>query len=152
MKLTKDFFARPCDKITRELSGKHYLVRELDTGEMIYGLITLARPYVGRGKWDGKGIFYPPGTIYIYNLYGKPTLNISTGFEGEPACVLIREIKMDDKEIKGPIRVTKNFKIGWEFDGRPITGNELYIDDFVVWEESPSGGPTSGGDYRFKKP
>lgn len=146
MKLKEIFFARGSEQVARELIRK-YLVREIG-GTKIYREITSTDAYKEMGKRDSKSILHPPGKIYIYNLYGKPTLNISTEWEGIPACVLIREIERDGKKL-GPIQLTKELEIGYKFDGLSIVSEELYIDD-LVFEEIPSDIPTCVKRYRLK--
>ncbi|NIO22804.1 MAG: hypothetical protein GTN38_02125 [Candidatus Aenigmarchaeota archaeon] len=146
MKLKEIFFARDSELVARELVRK-YLVREIG-GKIVYGEITATDAYKEMGKRDNKSILHPPGKIYIYNLYGKPTLNISTEWEGIPACVLIREIEKDGKRL-GPIKLTGELEIGYEFDGLSIEGEELHIDD-LIFEEIPSNIPTCVKRYRLK--
>jgi len=146
MKLKENFFARDSEQVARELIRK-YLVRIIG-GEIIYGEIIATDAYREMGKRDSKSILYPPGKIYIYTLYGRPTLNISTEREGAPSCVLIHDIRKDGKEF-GPIKLTEALKIDKEFDGRSIAGEEVYIDD-LIFEEVPSDIPTCVRRYRLK--
>jgi len=100
MKLERDFFNRDTVTVARELLGKH-LVRDLD-GERLVLRITETEAYVGRCDKAchaygyrrtprTETLFAPPGTVYIYLIYGMyHCLNLVTEPEGEPCAVLIR--------------------------------------------------------------
>lgn len=98
--LPRAFFNRDTVEVARELVGK-YLVRR-------YGDVTLAvrltetEAYVGRMDKAchaylyrrtprTQTLFAPPGTAYVYLIYGLHCcLNLVTEPEGEPAAVLLR--------------------------------------------------------------
>ena len=99
-KLSRDFYARDTLTVARELLGKH-LVRVVD-GIPLTLRITETEAYIGRmdkacHAYGGKRtqrtetLFAPPGTVYIYLIYGMyHCLNFVTEAEGEPAAVLLR--------------------------------------------------------------
>lgn len=100
MALTQDFFAGDTLKTARALVGK-YLVRRL--GEVVLAArITETEAYIGRmdkachaynyrRTERTKTLYAPPGTAYVYLIYGMHCcLNFVTEPEGEPAAVLIR--------------------------------------------------------------
>ena len=99
--LTQDFFARDTVTVARELLGKH-LVRVLPDGSRITVAITETEAYVGpvdkachaygyKRTPRTQTMFAPPGTAYIYLIYGMyHCLNLVTEPEGEPCAVLIR--------------------------------------------------------------
>lgn len=98
--LSQAFFDRDTVTVARELVGK-YLVRNCD-GVILAARITETEAYVGRcdkachaynyRKTERtKTLFAPPGTAYVYLIYGMHCcLNFVTEGEGEPAAVLIR--------------------------------------------------------------
>ena len=102
--LGRDFYDRDTVTVARELLGKH-LVRVTETGALLVGRITETEAYVGRMdkachaygyKRTGRTetLFAPPGTAYIYLIYGMyHCLNFVTEPEGEPCAVLIRGMK-----------------------------------------------------------
>ena len=102
--LGRDFYDRDTVTVARALLGKH-LVRVMETGERLVGRITETEAYVGRmdkachayGYKRTKRtetLFAPPGTAYIYLIYGMyHCLNFVTEPEGEPCAVLIRGVK-----------------------------------------------------------
>lgn len=98
--LPQSFFDRDTVDTARALVGK-YLVRQYD-GLTLAARITETEAYVGRmdkachaynyRKTERtKTLFAPPGTAYVYLIYGMHCcLNFVTEPEGEPAAVLIR--------------------------------------------------------------
>lgn len=102
-KLTQEFYNRDTLTVARELLG-NYLVRELD-GEKLVCRITETEVYIGRcdkachaygykRTQRTETLFAPPGTVYIYLIYGMyHCLNFVTEPEGEPAAVLIRGLE-----------------------------------------------------------
>ena len=98
--LAQNFFAGDTVKAARALVGK-YLARQYG-GVLLAARITETEAYVGRmdkachaynyRKTERtKTLFAPPGTAYVYLIYGMHCcLNFVTEPEGEPAAVLIR--------------------------------------------------------------
>ena len=99
--LSREFYAGDTVETAQKLLGK-YLVRRLDSGELLVGRITETEAYVGRCdkachaygyKKTARTatLFAPPGTAYVYLIYGMyHCLNFVTEPEGEPAAVLLR--------------------------------------------------------------
>ena len=99
--LPKAFYDRDTVEAARALLGQ-YLVRVLPTGEELVCRITETEAYVGRMDKAchaygykrtprTETLFAPPGTAYIYLIYGMyHCLNFVTEPEGEPSAVLIR--------------------------------------------------------------
>ena len=100
MRLNQDFYARDTRLVARELLGK-YLVRILNETPLAIR-ITETEAYIGRidkachaygcrRTKRTETLFSPPGTIYIYLIYGMHhCLNFVTEAAGEPCAVLIR--------------------------------------------------------------
>lgn len=98
--LSRDFYDRDTLTVARALLGK-YLVREMD-GRRLVCRITETEAYIGRMDKAchayqyrrtprTETLFAPPGTAYIYLIYGMyHCLNFVTEAEGEPCAVLIR--------------------------------------------------------------
>ena len=99
--LTRAFYDRDTVQVARELLGCQ-LVRVLPGGERLVCAITETEAYVGRmdkacHAYNYKRtprtqtLFAPPGTVYLYLIYGMHhCLNFVTEPEGEPCAVLIR--------------------------------------------------------------
>lgn len=99
--LTRDFYDRDTLTVARELLGRD-IVRVLEDGTVLRCRITETEAYIGRldrachaygyrRTARTETLFAPPGTAYIYLIYGMyHCLNFVTEEEGEPAAVLIR--------------------------------------------------------------
>ena len=101
--LPQSFFDRDTVTAARDLLGK-YLVRRYD-GLVLAARITETEAYIGRmdrachaynyrRTARTEPLFAPPGTAYVYLIYGMyHCLNLVTEGEGEPAAVLIRGVE-----------------------------------------------------------
>lgn len=99
--LTRDFYDRDTLAVARDLLGRE-IVRVLGDGTALRCRITETEAYIGRmdkachaygyrRTARTETLFAPPGTAYIYLIYGMyHCLNFVTEAEGEPAAVLIR--------------------------------------------------------------
>lgn len=99
--LSRDFYGRDTLTAARDLLGRE-IVRVLPDGTRLRCRITETEAYIGRldkachaygGRRTSRTetLFAPPGTAYIYLIYGMyHCLNFVTEGEGEPAAVLIR--------------------------------------------------------------
>ena len=100
MKLGRNFYDRDTCQVARDLLGK-YLVRVQD-GIPLAVRLTETEAYIGRmdkachaynyrRTARTETLFAPPGTVYLYLIYGMHhCLNFVTEAQGEPAAVLIR--------------------------------------------------------------
>ena len=103
MKLNRDFYSRDTLTVAKELLGT-ILVHNID-GQMLTGKIVeteaylgitdkAAHAYGGRRTKRVETMYGPPGTAYVYIIYGMyHCLNIITVKEGVPEGVLIRGIE-----------------------------------------------------------
>jgi DNA-3-methyladenine glycosylase len=125
--LAADFFARPADRVARDLLGA-WLVMPGPDGRPTRHVVLETEAYLGAHDLACHGskgmtkrnatMFGPAGRWYVYLCYGLHwMLNIVTGDEGVPAAVLIRGVG----EHVGPGRVTKALGIDRSLDGRPAT-------------------------------
>lgn len=101
--LPSSYFLGNTVDIARDMVGK-YLVRQYD-GITLAARITETEAYVGRmdkachaynyrRTQRTETLFAPPGTAYVYLIYGMYCcLNFVTEPEGEPAAVLIRGLE-----------------------------------------------------------
>ena len=148
-------------QIAQNLLGK-FLVRRLETGQLLVGRIVETEAYVGRcdkachaygyRKTERTAtLFAPPGTAYIYLIYGMyHCLNFVTEPEGEPAAVLLRAVepvsgletmqrlRYGEKELtpyrrknflNGPGKVCKAFDLTRRQNGLDLTGGTLFLCD-----------------------
>jgi len=129
------FFERPADVVARELLGK-VLVRNIK-GMRIALTISETEAYLGphdlachaaRGRTPRTEIMFgPPGTLYIYFVYGLHwMLNIVTGPKGYAAAVLIRAAG----DFSGPGKLTRALAIDGALNGRRANlRSGLWIED-----------------------
>lgn len=99
--LPRDFYDRDTLTVARDLLGRE-IVRVLPDGTPLRCRVTETEAYIGRldkachaygykRTPRTETLFAPPGTAYIYLIYGMyHCLNFVTEGEGEPAAVLIR--------------------------------------------------------------
>ena len=160
-RLSRQFYNGDTVEIAQKLLGK-YLVRRLENGELLLGRITETEAYVGRCDKACHAyqyrktartatLFAPPGTAYIYLIYGMyHCLNFVTEPEGEPAAVLLRgvepvygtetmyRLRYGDKPLtpyreknflNGPGKVCKAFSLTKQENGLDLTGETLFLCD-----------------------
>ncbi len=162
MKLTKAFYDRDTCQVAQDLLGK-YLVR-VQNGIPLVLRITETEAYIGRcdkachaynyrRTQRTETLFAPPGTAYIYLIYGMHhCLNFVTEPEGEPAAVLIRggqvrsgldfisrnrfgkgpeELSGYQKKnfLNGPGKLCKALSLTREQNGMSLLGDELFVCD-----------------------
>ncbi len=99
--LTREFYNRDTLTVARDLLGRD-IVRAREDGKRLVCRITETEAYIGRldkachaygykRTPRTETLFAPPGTAYIYLIYGMyHCLNFVTEGDGEPAAVLIR--------------------------------------------------------------
>lgn len=159
-RLSRDFYARDTLEAARALLGK-YLVRRLG-GETLAGRIVETEAYIGRcdkachaynyrRTARTETLFAPPGTAYIYLIYGMyHCLNFVTEAEGEPAAVLLRalrpvagaeamaRLRYGDKPLtpyrqknflNGPGKVCRALALTRAENGLDLTGDTLFLCD-----------------------
>ena len=162
MKLTQPFYDRDTCQVARDLLGK-YLVRVWN-GVPLVLRITETEAYIGRcdkachaynyrRTQRTETLFAPPGTAYIYLIYGMHhCLNFVTEPENEPAAVLIRggqvrggldliarnrfgkspeELSAYQKKnfLNGPGKLCKALALTREQNGMSLLGEELFVCD-----------------------
>ena len=159
-RLSRDFYAQDTLEAARQLLGK-YLIRCLD-GQLLAGRIVETEAYIGRcdkachaygyrRTARTETLFAPPGTAYIYLIYGMyHCLNFVTEPEGEPAAVLLRaleplagmetmtRLRYGDKPLtayrrknflNGPGKVCRALALTRAENGLDLTGDTLFLCD-----------------------
>ncbi|AKL94405.1 3-methyladenine DNA glycosylase AlkA [Clostridium aceticum] len=159
-KLCREFYNRPTLEVAKDLLGK-YLVHYVGSNKYI-GKIVEVEAYIGEidkachaynNKITNrtKVLYDPPGTAYVYLIYGMYyCFNVVTEEEGKAAAVLVRAVepiealekmvenrykkKMDEiskKQLKnltnGPGKLCMAMHITKENNGMNLLGDELYI-------------------------
>jgi DNA-3-methyladenine glycosylase len=174
--LPQTFFLGNTVDIARNLVGK-YLIRRYD-GTTLAARITETEAYVGRldkachaynyrRTQRTETLFAPPGTAYVYLIYGMHCcLNFVTEPEGEPSAVLIRgaeprhngDIIAENRFgckcsnmspyqrknfLNGPGKVCAGLNIDRTLNALPYGSNELFICEKLSdvglpdWDEVP---------------
>ena len=155
------FFDRPTVSVARDLLGSR-LVHEHPEGGRLVGRIVETEAYTEddpachashlsrdpdtgevTGKGRGQALFAPPGTAYVYLIYGVHwLLNVVTEPEGTAGAVLIRAVEPRsgrafmrkrrgvEREVdltNGPGKLTEAFDVAEEFHQTALTQPSLYL-------------------------
>lgn len=179
-KLDEAFYTQDTLTVAPALLGK-YLVR-VQNGEALVGRITETEAYVGRMDKAchaygykrtprTETLFAPPGTAYLYLIYGMyDCLNFVTEPENEPCAVLIRSVEavynadlisrnryghsmsevtpyQRKNFLNGPGKLCKGFALTRAQNGLSLTGDTLFVWD--AGESAPAyhTGTRVGIDY-----
>ena len=161
-KLSRDFYDRDTVQTARALLGK-YLVRRWH-GLWLAGRITETEAYVGavdkachayggRRTPRTETLYAPPGTAYIYLIYGMyHCLNFVTEPAGTPSAVLLRGLEAAEGAeflsrnrfgkalaeltpyqkknfLNGPGKVCRALDLTRAQNGLDLTGDELFLWD-----------------------
>jgi len=84
-----------------------------------------AHAYGGRRTRRTEPLWGPPGTIYVYFVYGMHhCLNVSVEREGVPGCVLIRAAEamggLEVGSLRGPGRLCRTLRLDTRDSGRHL--------------------------------
>lgn len=150
--LPASFYARDTELVARELLGCFLLART--GGVLTGGRIVEVEAYVGphdpadhgygnRRTPRNAALFGPPGTAYVYFIYGAHwCFNAVTEREGYPAAVLIRALEplwgIDEMRRRrktrasellcsGPGRLCQALGIDRSIDGLPLDREPVWI-------------------------
>ena len=131
MRLSEEFFHRPCLEVARDLVGKTLVcngkrLRISETEAYCGESDTACHAHKGRTART-EVMYMEAGTVYVYLCYGMHwMLNIVTGEEEAPEAVLIRACL----EANGPGKLTKKLGITGEYNRQHICRqNDLYVED-----------------------
>lgn len=179
-KLTRDFYDRDTVTVARELVGK--LLVRVWNGIPLTGRITETEAYVGpvdkachaynyNRTPRTETLFAPPGTAYIYLIYGMYCcLNFVTEPAGTPCAVLLRAVEpvahneaialnrfgvlpmqftayQQKNYLNGPGKLCKGFALDRSLNGTDLTGDMLYAADDGFVPPSIRVGKRIGIDY-----
>lgn len=147
-KLPRKFYTQSTLKVAKQMLGK-YIVRKIGKKKLV-GKIVETEAYIGpRDKashaFGGKRTkrnqaeWLIGGHIYIYLVYGMYwQLNISTGKEGRPECVLIRALQpvyskrytLNPKIANGPGKLCRWMGFDKSFYGKDLTKSKrIWLED-----------------------
>ena len=111
-------------KLLIRRSGRRTLAARIVETEAYLGVDDpAAHAYRGRRTRRTEPIFGPPGTIYVYFIYGMHhCLNVSVDREGVPGCVLIRAAEamggLEAGSLRGPGRLCRTLRLDTTDSGR----------------------------------
>lgn len=172
-KLTADFYRRDTLTVARDLLGKRLV--HVQNGVVRAGRITETEAYIGRMDKAchaygcrrtprTQTLFAPPGTAYVYLIYGMyHCLNCVTEAEGEPCAVLLRGVEPLEGRAEmalerygrsweeltprqrrgladGPGKLCRALGITREENGAPLTGDVI-----SVWDDGAPCPPIRAG-------
>ncbi len=147
-RLLREFYIQPTLRAAKQMLGK-YLVHKIGNKKLI-GKIVETEAYIGPedkashafgGKMTerNKAEYLIGGHIYIYLVYGMYwQLNISTGKEGLPECVLIRALEplypkshtLDPNIANGPGKLCRWMRFNKSFYGEDLVkSNRVWLED-----------------------
>lgn len=155
-KLDAGFFGRDVLEAAPGLVGK-VIFRRLPDGTVLSEKITETEAYRGeedlacyasKGRTPKNELLYGEcGIIFMRMLYGMHwMMNIITGTKGQPQGILIRAGEIH----KGPAKLTKHLCIDGSFNGKIISGDDLWIEDCGFSpeiEKAPRVGVDYAGEY-----
>ncbi|MBQ6999591.1 MAG: DNA-3-methyladenine glycosylase [Oscillospiraceae bacterium] len=131
MRLSYEFYHRPCLEVAPELVGKVLVHKgqrlRISETEAYCGVAdTACHAHKGRTKRT-EVLYADAGTIYVYLCYGVHwLLNIITGDVDDPQGVLIRACV----DAEGPGKLTKRLGITGELNRKSaVDSEELWIED-----------------------
>ena len=146
MKLSKNFFNRPADKVAKELLGK-ILCRRINK-KILNARIIETEAYFNEkdpASWARYGkrksnilMWDSPGKILIKNVHKYKMLNFITGKKGEASAVLIRALEPLNFKARcnGPGLLTSCLNIDKSFNGKNIFKNKnIWIEEKNKKEE-----------------
>ena len=131
MRLSYDFYHRPCLEVARDLVGKVLVHRgqrlRISETEAYCGVEdTACHAHKGRTRRT-EVLYADAGTVYVYLCYGVHWLmNIITGDVDDPQGVLIRACV----DAEGPGKLTKRLGITGELNRvSAVDSPEIWIED-----------------------
>lgn len=150
--LSLDWFARPAIDVAPDVIGCT-LVRQLEDGQIIRGLIVEAEAYepgdpachaYRRRTARNAVMFGAPGRTYVYLIYGiYHCLNLVTDVEGSPSAVLLRALQLDtippgtdvtpklnlQRIAAGPGKLCRALQIDRSLNDHPLqSGSALWVE------------------------
>ena len=104
------FFRRSAEEVAKDLLGR-YLVRETRDLSLVGRIIQTGAYEEGPETPSRQGMLYTPGTIFTMPFRGNYFLNIATDRSGEPSCVLVRQVALNEGVLDGPGKAGDFFEV-----------------------------------------
>lgn len=161
--LPRSFYARPTDRVARDLVGK-IIVRQDSGGLVRRARIVEVEAYLGqrdqasharRGPTPRAAIMFgPPGHLYCYLIYGLHVCaNFVSHVEGVAGAVLIRAAAYldagDPARLRGPGKLCRGLDIQLAHKGIDLTvpTSPLFVTDDGARRLKVARSPRIGVDY-----
>jgi DNA-3-methyladenine glycosylase len=121
--------------LVRRLGRRTLAVRLVETEAYLGVEDPAAHAYRGRRTRRTEPLWGPPGTVYVYFVYGMHhCLNLSVDREGVPGCVLIRAAEpvapgLEADSCRGPGRLCRSLGLDTRQSGDSLfaPGSRLYL-------------------------
>lgn len=161
-RLDRDFFIRPTLEVSKDLIGKVLMFKEIPS------VIVETEAYVGsedaachaaKGMTKrNEAMFKIGGYTYVYFIYGMYyCLNIVTEYEGFPAAVLIRGVKLLNQapvKLNGPGKLCKYLGIDLVYNKiDTISSKEIFVNDVGIkfeFKATPRIGISKAKDHLWR--
>lgn len=141
MKLTREFYARPCLEVAEGLLGK-WLVHRIGRRHLA-GRIVETEAYIGQEDQAcharfgptrrAKPLFGPPGHAYVFLIYGVwDCFNVVAEPDGRPAAVLVRAVEPGENvkdKTTGPGLLCRAMHLSRSHNGLDLVRSHLWIED-----------------------
>lgn len=163
-KLPQEFYFQKTEKLAKALLGKR-LVR-VYRGRRRSGIVVETEAYLGAKDaaahtWKGRrtervrSMYLDGGHSYVYMIYGMHyCFNVVARRAEQPEAVLIRALDPDPgaaaaERMDGPGRLCRALKINRSLDGKPLSGETIFIEEAGLSprKEEVGAGPRIGVDY-----
>jgi DNA-3-methyladenine glycosylase len=159
VKLTRDFYARPCLEVARDLIGKHLVHKTRD--KVLDGRIVETEAYIGEADQAcharfgrtkrAEVLFGPPGHAYVFLIYGMyDCFNVVAEPEDSPAAVLIRALEPGrnvEAKTNGPGKLCRALGITRALNRVDLSGETLWLEDRDTPAKRISSTARIGIDY-----
>jgi len=162
--LPRSFYARPTDRVARDLLGKVIVRQDQSGGRPRRARIVEVEAYLGerdqasharRGPTPRAAIMFgPPGHLYCYLIYGiYVCANFVSHVDGVAGAVLIRAAACldegDPKELRGPGKLCRGMGIELAHKGLDLTvpASPVYVAEDGVRRLKVARSPRIGVDY-----
>jgi DNA-3-methyladenine glycosylase len=121
--------------LVRRIGRRRVAVRIVETEAYLGADDPAAHAYGGRRTARTEPLWGPPGTVYVYFIYGMHhCLNLAAQRAGAPGCVLIRAAeplpgsRLDPLDCRGPGRLCRTLALDTRHSGLSV-----FAEDSGLW-------------------
>jgi DNA-3-methyladenine glycosylase len=155
VKIPRDFYARPCLEVARDLVGKFLLHRSkvgriVEVEAYVHEEDQACHARFGRTK-RASTLYGPPGHAYVFLIYGMyDCFNVVAEPEHSPAAVLIRALEPvegADGPTDGPGKLCRALGITRKHNQLDLCGDQIWLEDRGGPKPKLLATPRIGVDY-----